>query len=100
MAKSVTTKTPAARTPRQPRAPKNDNLGSFVDAVTPEPKIIQEDFLQMDVLGDYLKKASLEQKEWISQMMDITLSINKQEEYLSMGEKVALNTLRKMNILV
>lgn len=100
MAKSVTTKTPATRTPRQPRAEKNSNLGSFVDAVTPEPKIIQEDFLQMDVLGDYLKKASTEQKEWISQMMDITLSINKQEEYLSMGEKVALNTLRKMKILV
>jgi hypothetical protein len=25
---------------RQPRATKNNNLGSFVDAVTPEPKIV------------------------------------------------------------
>jgi hypothetical protein len=100
MAKTVTTKPATARTPRQPRASKNSNLGTFVDAITPEPKIVQEDFLQMDVLGDYLKKASAEQKEWISQMMEITLSINKQEEFLSLGEKVAINTLRKMKILV
>jgi hypothetical protein len=84
----------------KPRASKNDNLGSFVDAVTPEPKIILENYLQMDALGAYLKKASPEEKEWVRQMIDITLSVTKQEEFLSAGEKVAMNTLRKMNILV
>jgi hypothetical protein len=89
----------STRTPRVAKQPKNDNLGSFVDAVTPEPKIILEDFLNMDSLGEYLKKANPEQKAWIQQMIDITLSVTKQEEYLSLGEKIAMNTLRKMNIL-
>ena len=87
------------RTPRVPKQPKNNNLGSFVDVVTPEPKIILEDFLNMDSLGEYLKKANPEQKAWVQQMIDITLSVTKQEEYLSLGEKIAMNTLRKMNIL-
>ncbi len=100
MAKQVTTPEVKTRTARVPRAPKNNNLGSFVDAVTPEPKIILENYLQMDALGAYLKKASPEEKEWVRQMIDITLSVTKQEEFLSAGEKVAMNTLRKMNILV
>lgn len=100
MAKQVTTQEVKTRATRTPRAVKNDNLGSFVDAVTPEPKIVQEDYLKMDILGDYLKKATPEQKAWVQQMIDITLSVTKQEEYLSMGEKVAINSLRKMNILV
>jgi hypothetical protein len=54
----------------------------------------------MDALGAYLKKAGPEEKEWVRQMIDITLSVTKQEEFLSAGEKVAMNTLRKMNILV
>ena len=61
---------------RVPRQPKNDNLGSFVDAVTPESK------------------------QWISQMVDIALSITKQEHFLSMGEIIAINSLRKQGILV
>ena len=89
----------STRTPRVTKQPKNDHLGSFVDAVTPEPKIILEDFLNMDSLGEYLKKANPEQKAWIQQMIDITLSVTKQEEFLSLGEKIAMNTLRKMNIL-
>jgi len=36
--------TSSTRTPRVPRQPKNNNLGSFVDAVTPEPKIILENY--------------------------------------------------------
>lgn len=99
MAKQVTTPEVKTRATRTPRAVKNDNLGSFVDAVTPEPKIILEDFFNMDALGEYLKKANPEQKAWVQQMIDITLSVTKQEEYLSLGEKIAMNTLRKMNIL-
>ena len=82
------------------RASKNNNLGSFVDAVTPEPKIILENFLQMDVLAQVFKTAPPESKAWIQQMIDIALSTTKQEEFLSMGEKIALNTLRKLKILV
>ena len=92
--------TSSTRTPRVPRQPKNDNLGSCVDAVTPEPKIILENYFQMEVLGDYLKKASPEQKAWVQQMIDIALSTTKQEEFLSMGERIAINSLRKMKILV
>jgi len=100
MARPVTKEKTATRAPRQPRANKNSNLESFVDVMTPEPRVVLENYLQMDVLGDYLKKATAEQKEWVSQMIDISLSVNKQEEFLTLGEKVALNTLRKMNILV
>jgi hypothetical protein len=98
MTKQVTSTESKTRTPRTPRA-KNDNLGSFVDVVTPEPRIILENFLNMDSLGEYLKKANTEQKAWVQQMIDITLSVAKQEEFLSLGEKIAMNTLRKMNIL-
>jgi len=79
---------------------KNGNLGSFVDQVTPEPKNIQENYLQLDKLSEYLKKATPEQKEWIQQIVDIVLSATKQEQFLSIGEQIAFNTLRKLNILV
>jgi len=85
---------------RVPRQPKNDNLGSFVDAVTPEPKIILENFINIDKLNEVTKKATPESKQWISQMVDITLSITKQEQFLSMGEIIAINSLRKQGILV
>ena len=91
--------TKSTRVPRQPR---NNNLGSFVDVVTPDPKIVLENFLQLDKLGNYLidKKVTPEQKAWVQQLIDIALSANKQEEFLSLGEKIAINTLRKLNILV
>ena len=97
MAKQVTSTESKTRTPR---TSKNTNLGSFVDAVTPEPKIILENFLQLDVLAQILKTAPPEVKEWIQQMIDIALSATKQEEFLSTGEKIAMNTLRKLKILV
>lgn len=80
--------------------PRNGNLGSFVDQVTPEPKIILENFFNMNVLGEYFKKATPEQKAWVQQMIDIALSSTKQEDFLSLGEKIAINSLRKLNILV
>lgn len=82
------------------KASKNDNLGSFVDVVTPEPKIVLENFLQLDVLSKYMSKATDTEKTLINNMIEIALSINKQEEFLSLGEKIAINSLRKMNILV
>ena len=47
---------------RVPRQPKNDNLGSFVDAVTPEPKIVLENFINIDKLNEVTKKATPESK--------------------------------------
>ena len=87
---------------RVPRQPRNNNLGSFVDVVTPDPKIVLENFLQLDKLGDYLidKKVTPEQKAWVQQLIDIALSITKQEQFLSMGEIIAINSLRKQGILV
>jgi len=79
---------------------KNGNLGSFVDQVTPEPKIVQENFIQFDVLATYLKTSTPEQTNLINEMLDIALSCNKQEEFLSTGERIAINSLRKLNILV
>ena len=79
---------------------KNDNLGSFVDQVTPEPKIVLENFIQFVVLNSYLLTATDSQKLLINNMIEMTLSTNKQEEFLSLGEKIAINSLRKLNILV
>lgn len=79
---------------------KNGNLGSFVDQVTPEPKIVQENFIQFDVLASYLKTATNDQSKLINEMLDIALSCTKQEDFLSTGERIAINSLRKLNILV
>ena len=53
-----------------------------------------------DKLNEVTKKATPESKQWISQMVDIALSITKQEQFLSMGEIIAINSLRKQGILV
>ena len=79
---------------------KNDNLGSFVDQVTPEPKVVLENYLQLDQLAFIMSTANDTTKKLINEMIDIALSSNKQEEFLSLGEKIAINSLRKMNILV
>lgn len=79
---------------------KNGNLGSFVDQVTPEPKIVLENYLNIDVLHTFLLTATDDKKTLINNMIEIALSTNKQEEFLSLGEKIAINSLRKLNILV
>lgn len=83
----------------KPRTPKNVNLGSFVDAVTPEPIHVTGNYINFDVLTAYLKTANPEAKTLIHTMIDIALSTSKQEEFLSLGEKIAINSLRKVNIL-
>ncbi len=79
---------------------KNDNLGSFVDQVTPEPKVVLENYLRLDQLAFTMQSADETTKKLINEMIEIALSSNKQEEFLSMGERIAINSLRKMNILV
>lgn len=98
VARKTTTAKPT-KTTRTTKA-KNDNIASFVDVVTPDPVIVNENYLDMAKLAEFLKKATDEQKSWIQQMVDIALSTNKQEEFLSLGEKIAMNSLRKLNILV
>jgi len=95
--KTTTTK---VTKPKATPKPKNDNIASFVDEVTPVPVIVNENYLDMTNLRTFLLKATDEQKAWVQQMVDITLSTNKQEEFLSLGEKIAMNSLRKLNILV
>lgn len=87
--------TPSTRTAR---GNKNGNLGTFVDAVTPEPKIVTENYLQLHLLGN--KSESPETNEWIRQCIDIVLSIREPEGKWSYGETVAVNTLRKRQILM
>jgi hypothetical protein len=94
-----TTPTKVTKPKATPKAT-NDNIASFVDEVTPVPVIVKENYIDMGNLRTFLTKATDEQKAWIQQMVDITLSTNKQEEFLSMGEKIAMNSLRKLNILV
>lgn len=78
---------------------KNVNLTTFVDQVTPEPKIILENYIDFEKLSDYQSTYSAN-KELLDQLVDVILSCNKQEEFISFGERVALNTLRKLQILV
>jgi hypothetical protein len=52
------------------------------------------------VLASYLTTATNEQKSLVNSMIEIALSCNKQEEFLSTGERIAINSLRKLNILV
>ena len=80
--------------------PKNVNLGSFVDQVTPEPVVVTENYLNIDVLSSYLVTATDDKKVLVHNMIDIALSTTKQEEFLSLGERIAINSLRKLNILV
>jgi hypothetical protein len=82
------------------RAPKNGNLGTFVDAVTPVPTEITENYLQVNVLCLTLQGLPTEQQQLINQMVDIAISCNKQEEFMSYGERIVINSLKKLGILV
>lgn len=84
---------------KETKTDKNANLGSFVDAITPEPKIITEDFIDFDVLHATID-ASPSQKELIERMIDMVLSCDRQKKFLSLGEQFAFNTLTKMKIIV
>jgi hypothetical protein len=86
------------RTTRTARS-KNNNIATFVDAVTPEPKLVTENFIDIDKLTTYLKTAKDTEKQLVEHLVDIVLSCNKQEEFLSTGERIAFNTLRKLQIL-
>jgi len=84
---------------KETKTDKNANLGSFVDAITPEPKIITEDFIDFDALHATID-ASPAQKELIERMIDMVLSCDRQKKFLSLGEQFAFNTLTKMKIIV
>jgi hypothetical protein len=79
---------------------RNGNLGSFVDQVTPDPVVVTENYLNIDVLSTFLSTATDDKKTLVNNMIEIALSTNKQEDFLSLGEKIAINSLRKLNILV
>lgn len=79
---------------------KNNNLGSFVDALTPEPKVITEDFINFGQLSAYLETANSTQKQLIEKMLDMVLSCDRQKKFLSLGEQFAFNTLAHMKIIV
>ena len=79
---------------------RNGNLGSFVDQVTPEPVVVTENYLNIDVLSTFLSTATDDKKTLVNNMIEIALSTNKQEDFLSLGEEIAINSLRKLNILV
>lgn len=79
---------------------KNGNLGSFVDVVTPDPVVIDENYIcfaTLTTIRTGLKNDK--EKEYLDQLVEIVLSINKQEQFLTLGERIAVNTLKKMKIL-
>jgi hypothetical protein len=79
---------------------KNNNLGSFVDALTPEPKVITEDFIDFQRLAFVLEKSSAAEKSLIERMLDMVLACDRQKKFLSLGEQFAFNTLAKQKIIV
>jgi hypothetical protein len=79
---------------------KNGNLGSFVDVMTPEPKIIVEDFIDFQRLTYVLESATPMEKSLIERMIDMVLGCDRKKQFLSLGEQFAFNTLIKQKILV
>ena len=84
----------------KPRASKNDNLGSFVDAVTPEPKVVMEDFIDFPRLAYVLANSSAAEKVLIEKMITMVLECDRQKKFLSLGEQFAFNSLAKLKIIV
>jgi hypothetical protein len=100
MARETTSKVPAKAT-KTAKQPDNTNLELFVDALTPIPgKPITDNFIQVSQLMAWQKSASVTEKELIQSMIDIVLSCNKQPQFFSYGEKIAVNTLKSLKILV
>ena len=85
---------------KETKTDKNANLGSFVDAITPEPKIITEDFMDFSRLAFVLDSASSAEKILIEKMIGMVLDCDRQKKFLSLGEQFAFNTLAKMKIIV
>jgi ferritin len=79
---------------------KNDNFVSFVDALTPQPKVITEDFIDFQKLSQICEKASKQEQEIINRMIDMVLSCDRQKKFLSLGEQFAFNTLAKQGIIL
>jgi len=70
-----------------PKAPRNSNLGTFVDAVTPDPKIITENFINFEKLAEIMKKSSAQQTELLDQMMKLRCQRqNKKSFFLLVSE--------------
>lgn len=79
---------------------KNDNFVSFVDALTPQPKVVTEDFIDFHKLSHVYVKSSKQEQEIINRMIDMVLSCDRQKKFLSLGEQFAFNTLLKQGIIV
>ena len=62
---------------------KNDNLISFVDGVTAEPKIITGDFIDFQQLTHILGSLDQDQKKLIEKMIDMILDCDRQKRFLS-----------------
>jgi hypothetical protein len=97
MAKETKTRTPKSTATGTPTT--NTNLGTFVDAVTPIPKNVMENYIDFNELNSFMKSLDPARKELVNTMIDIALSTCKAEQFLSYGEQIAVNSLRKINVL-
>ena len=84
---------------KETKQDKNNNLGSFVDVITPEPKIVTEDFIDFEQLALALDHAPAHSK-LIQKMLDMILDCDRQKKFLSLGEQFAFNSLAKLKIIV
>ena len=84
---------------KETKPDQNANLASFVDALTPQPKVITEDFIDFRQLSAFLESANPTQKELIEKMLDMVLSCDRQKKFLSLGEQFAFNTLAQLKII-
>jgi hypothetical protein len=81
---------------------KRNDLNNFFDTSALEDSKAGIDLIDTHALFKFLsdEKTTDYQKEFVEQLVDTVLSITKQKEFISYGEKIALNTLRRLGILL
>ena len=80
----------------------NDNLGSFVDEVTPIPVAVTKDYIDLNKFQSIIGSNDVTDvyRNWLTQLLDIAISCNKADKkFLSLGEQLAFNTLAKLQII-
>lgn len=77
----------------------NSNAVEFLDSVPTTTPSISSNYIDYARLKELKKGSSTEEKEFLEKCLDIVLYCNKNEKFLSYGELVAINTLKRLNVL-
>lgn len=80
---------------------KNTNTNEFLaEPITTPNKVISNNFIDTQKLAEFLKKATPAEKELIDNMISIALSTTREEEFWTFNERLAMNSLKRLFILV